>query len=131
MKWIFLIVVTITAQLSGLRPAFAFDRMVCDSNLGDWTIHNSVSSNKAVIDNINTSVRLSKAESITLMIRDEQKNEIGFISPWNEIQFHKAKKSSHKTLAFDFKTDKETWFTLSMKDSAKKITRSLSCKMTF
>lgn len=131
MKWIPIVLINIAIQLSGLRPVFAFDRLFCDSNLGNWTIHNSVDSKKAVIDNINTSVRLTKAESITLMIRDEKKKEVGFISPWNEIQFHKAKITSHTTLSFDFKTDKETWFTLSMKDSKKKVTRNLNCKMTF
>lgn len=131
MNWTLAVGTLFASQLLISSQGLAFDRIVCDSNLGSWTVHNSLDSKKEVLSKLNPSLTLNKAESITLMLRDEKMREVAFISPWNEIQFHKAKKSNQPSLNFDFKTDKETWFTLSVKDTTKKVSRSLSCKMTF
>ncbi|WP_413557326.1 hypothetical protein [Bdellovibrio sp. HCB209] len=110
--------------------AQAFDRMNCDSDLGNWTVHNSIKGKSETLSATTSTAYLKRDQSMMLIVRDDRKKDIAIVSPWNDIQFFEGKKIDKSKYKFDFKTDRETQFTLNITDSAKKV-HSLSCKMTF
>ncbi|UYL07815.1 hypothetical protein B9G69_012240 [Bdellovibrio sp. SKB1291214] len=110
--------------------AFAFDRITCESTLGNWTVHNKLKSNDVVLSTKYPTTLLKRDDSLMLVVRDERGKDIAFVSPWNDIQFFKGKKVGKSKYKFDFKTDSETQFTLDITDFAEQ-THSISCKLTF
>ncbi|WP_413576181.1 hypothetical protein ACLVWU_17500 [Bdellovibrio sp. HCB290] len=111
--------------------AYAFDRISCDSDLDKWTVHTSLNSKKALINAKEPNAYLDRQSSLMLVVRDEKKVNLAVVSPWNKIQMFKTKKSQKTNYKFDFKTDSETNFTLSITDPKTAKAHSLSCKLTF
>jgi hypothetical protein len=89
-----------------------------------------VKAKDAVLSSNSPNAYLKRDKSMMLIVRDERKRDIAVVSPWNDIQFFKGKKIDLSKYKFDFKTDRETQFTLDITDSAKQ-THSVSCKLTF
>ena len=112
------------------KEAFAFDRIACESTLGNWTVHNKLKSKDVVLSTKYPTTLLKRDDSLMLVVRDERGKDIAFVSPWNDIQFFKGKKIDKSKYKFDFKTDRETQFTLDITDAAKQV-HSISCKLTF
>lgn len=109
--------------------AWSFDRVVCESQLGSWSVHNSMKIQDVVLNKANKTVELTRQESSMLLLRDEKKEPLALIAPWNGVHFYpakSAKKSKHK---FNLQTDHETWFKLEV--NHQKTKHAYSCRLTF
>ncbi|MDG0817290.1 hypothetical protein [Bdellovibrio svalbardensis] len=112
--------------------SWAFDRILCDGSLQNWSVHNDLSNKKAsVLNGIDHSVLLEKKKSEILVVRDRGGRQIASVLPWNGVTFLPGKTASKAKYKFDFKSDDYSWFTVDISEPHSKIKRSLSCRMTF
>lgn len=111
--------------------AHAFDRIICEGNLGSWSVHNGTNYRDVILNRAQTSVYLARDQSLFLLLRTNKAQEIASLSPWNVIQFFKAKDAVKQGYIFDFKTDKKNWFTLSVQEPKTSTNHTFSCKMSF
>jgi hypothetical protein len=84
-----------------------------------------------VLTRLQNTANLSKEQSLMLLLRDNKGEEIAAVSPWNGIQLLKSKSTANKNYKFDFKTDKETWFTLTVREPKNTVPHSFDYKMSF
>ena len=112
-------------------PAWSFDRIMCDGSLGDWSLHTSMEMKSVVMNLQQRSTYLNRNQSLMLLLRNEKGQEVGFVAPWNGIQFFPAKRTKSAKYIYDFKSDSDTWFTLDVTNPKTKFVHSVSCKLSF
>lgn len=110
--------------------AWGFDRLLCDSTLRGWTVHNQSQPGRPQLSKKNASAEFKRKESKILVVRDQSKKEIAAISPWNGVSLIKGKTAQSKGYKFIFNSN-ETGFSLEVREPKSKVQQKVACRFTF
>jgi len=86
-----------------------------------WTL-----SGKEVLNSKLSRAQLSEKESPQLILKSG-KQVVLKVSPWNGAEVLEK----NKKYKIDFKSDKESWFSVSISGSKSEVGESLECRLTF
>lgn len=118
----------------GVQPLFAFSKLQCHSSLNKmslWTL-----ADKEVLNSKINRAQLSEKESPKLILKSG-KQVVLKVSPWNGVEVLEK----NKKFKVDFKSDKESWFSISVSGAKESGAResgareaaseSFECRLTF
>lgn len=108
--------------------AWSFDRVLCEAQLEGWSVHNSMKIEDVVLSKVKKTVELTRQESSMLLLRDEKKEALALISPWNGVHLYPAKSAIKTKYKFNLQTDHETWFNFEI--THKKTKQAYTCRLT-
>lgn len=125
MKTLFVLLCLFTSQ------AWAFDRLKCNANLKNFSIHTTLDQKKVLLNKDKKDAFLSRAESREFLIRNEKGVPMASITPWNSVLFLKSKSAAKAKYKMDFTTDDSTYFSLSMANPDGGNQQEFRCQFTF
>ncbi|QDK36293.1 hypothetical protein [Bdellovibrio sp. NC01] len=112
-------------------PAHGFDKVLCDSTLDDWSVHNGTGKKNLILNKLQNSAFMSKKQSQMLIVKDRKNRQIASVLPWDGITLLQSKTAKKENYKFTYQSDNYSWFTLQIESPATKAKHNLNCRLTF
>lgn len=111
--------------------AWAFDRLKCEGKLLNWSVHTSPNPKLVFMNKDISGAYIDRKDSNNFVIKNEKGVPMASISPWNSMLYLKSKSATAGKYNFLFKSDDETYFTITMLNPDGSNERTFRCDFTF